>query len=402
MKEREVVIVDGARSAFGKMNGGLRTKHNTDIAADVINGLLEKTSILERGKVDSLFAGAAAINAYTRLMARYIVLQSKLPDDCAGTFVEMQCGSAITCLNHAAWKIKMGMSDVAIVGGMESYSGFPIIFSSEVSDGMPQAPVPLKSSSMTPNKERDINMVAISDKMADRWNISREACDEFAVRSQVRLNEAYKSGLIGPEIVPIVLPATKKTPEIIFDRDEQPRPETTIEALSKLRAINLNGVTTAGNASGRNDGAAFLLVMTAEKAAELGYTPYARWIGGGHSGCQEDYMGIGPVYSSLKALKNVGLTVGDMDVFECNEAFAAQNLSVIKEIEHQSGQKIDMEKWNPNGGAIAIGHPNGASGARITWFAMKQLEKSGGKYACVTSCCGGGLGTTALIENLRR
>ena len=161
-------------------------------------------------------------------------------------------------------------------------------------------------------------------------------------------------------------------------------------------------MTTAGNASGRNDGAAFLLVMTAEKAKEYGYTPIAKWIGGAHHGVQEDYMGIGPAYSNLKALKQLGLKVSDIDVVECNEAFAAQNLSVIREMEALSGEKIDMERWNPNGGAIAIGHPNGASGARISMFAMRQLEKTGGKYGIISSCCGGGLGTSAIIENLRR
>ena len=175
-----------------------------------------------------------------------------------------------------------------------------------------------------------------------------------------------------------------------------------MEGLAKLRSVNKDGVTTAGNASGRNDGAAFLLVMTAEKAKEYGYEPIARWVTGAHHGVQEDYMGIGPAFYNLKAMRQAGLSIQDVDVFECNEAFAAQNLSVIREMESQTGCQINQEKWNPNGGAISIGHPNGASGARITMFAMRQLMQTGGRYGVVSSCCGGGLGTTAIIENLKR
>jgi acetyl-CoA C-acetyltransferase len=174
-----------------------------------------------------------------------------------------------------------------------------------------------------------------------------------------------------------------------------------MEGLSGLRAVG-GGVTTAGNASGINDGAAFVLMMSAEKAKELGYTPYARWVMGADIGVEPKYMGIGPAFSNAKALKLAGLSAADMDVWECNEAFAAQNLAVIKELENLTGHAIDMEKWNPNGGAIAIGHPNGASGARISQFAMKQLEKTGGRYGIISSCCGGGHGTTTIIENLRR
>lgn len=398
---REVVIVDGARSAFTNFGGSLRTLASVDIASKVVDGLLERTGILERGMVDSLMAGCALGDMKSKDTARYIVLQSKLPLECSGTFVEMQCGSALTSLNHAAWKILTGMSEVAVVGGMESYSTMTAKFpmSRPQYKLIPPYPIAL---ALTPNQERNIDMVSVSDKMAVKWNITREEADAYACRSQERLAAAYKNGITGGEIVPITLPATKKTPEVVVDRDEFPRPGTTLEALSKLRAVNRDGVTTAGNASGRNDGAAFLLVMTAEKARQYGYTPMAKWIGGAHYGVQEDYMGIGPAFSNLKALKQLGLSVDDIDVVECNEAFAAQNLSVIREMEAQSGKKIDMERWNPNGGAIAIGHPNGASGARISMFCMRQLEKTGGKYGIISSCCGGGLGTTAVIENLRR
>lgn len=189
---------------------------------------------------------------------------------------------------------------------------------------------------------------------------------------------------------------------MVIDKDEFPRPSTTLEGLAKLRSVLPEGVTTAGNASGRNDGAAFLLMMSADKAKELGYEPLARWVMGADVGVAPHEMGIGPAFSNLKAMKLAGLKVSDFDVFECNEAFAAQNLSVIREMEAQSGTTIDQEKWNPNGGAISIGHPNGASGARITIFAMNELLRTGGKYGVISSCCGGGLGTTVIIENLKR
>lgn len=398
---REVVIVDGARSAFANFGGGLKTLASVDIASCVVDGLLERTGILERGTVDSLIAGCALGDMKSKATARYIVLQSKLPTECSGTFVEMQCGSAITGLNHAAWKILSGMADVVIVGGMESYSTMTAKFPMSRPQYKLIPPYPV-APALTPNGERNIDMVSISDKMAVKWSITREEADAYAARSQARLAKAYEKGITGGEIIPITIPGNRKTPEVVVDRDEFPRPGTTVEALAKLRAVNKDGVTTAGNASGRNDGAAFLLVMTAEKAEQYGYTPIARWVGGAHAGVQEDYMGIGPAYSNLKALKHLGLTLDDIDVYECNEAFAAQNLSVIREMEHQTGKAIDQEKWNPNGGAIAIGHPNGASGARIAMFAMRQLEQTGGRYGIVSSCCGGGLGTTAIIENLKR
>ena len=398
---REVVIVDGARSAFTNLGGGLKTLASVDIASQVVDGLLDRTGILERGAVDSLIAGCALGDMKTKAIARYIVLQSKLPLECSGTFVEMQCGSAITGLNHAAWKIMTGMADVVIVGGMESYSTLTAKFPMSRPQYKLIPPYPV-AQGLTPNVQRNIDMVSISDKMAVKWNVSRTEADEFAVRSQQRLAEAYRKGITGDEIIPITIPATRKTPETVVNKDEFPRPDTTMEGLAKLRSVNKDGVTTAGNASGRNDGAAFLLVMTAEKAKEYGYEPIARWVTGAHHGVQEDYMGIGPAFSNLKAMRQAGLSIQDVDVFECNEAFAAQNLSVIREMESQTGCQINREKWNPNGGAISIGHPNGASGARITMFAMRQLMQTGGRYGVVSSCCGGGLGTTAIIENLKR
>lgn len=399
---REVVIVDGARSEFGKLGGGLKSLTGAQISAQVIQGLMERTQCKERGvKIDSLLCGSAVCDRDTTNPARYIAQLAGLPWDVAATFVEMQCGSAITSLNHAAWKILAGMSDVALVGGFEDFSNVPAFFSTTQT---PYRQIPPRAIQrrVTPNRERDTSMIINSDKMAAKWGVSREQCDDYAYRSQMRLQEAYRSGVIGPEIVPITIPATENSPEMVMDKDEHPRPNITREALGALPALFEGGVTTAGNASGVNDGAAFLLVMTAEKAKEYGYTPYAKWIGGAHAGYREDFMGVSPAISHLKACKQLGLKITDIDVNESNEAFAAQQLSAINEMYNQTGIRVDENKWNVNGGAIAIGHANGASGARISIFCMRELEKRGGKYGIIESCCGGGQGTTAVIENLRR
>jgi len=201
--------------------------------------------------------------------------------------------------------------------------------------------------------------------------------------------------------MPISVSQGKKKPPIEFSVDEFPRAETTMEGLAKLPpAFIKDGTVTAGNSSGRNDGAAFVLMMTKEKALELGYKPWAKWLAGGDYGVDPTIMGIAPAYAVPMALKRAGIKMSQLDVIECNEAFAVQNLAVAAELEKQTGDKVDFEKWNPNGGAICYGHPNGASGARIGIFTMRELQKKGGKYGCFSSCCGGGLGVAAVIENL--
>ena len=397
---REIVFVDGYRSAFGRNGGSLRGFAGSEIAAKVLRGLLDRTGIMERGGVDAVYAGCALKDSIAVDPARYAMLEAGMPVEIPATFVEMQCGSAITAINNAACCMAMGMFDVAIVGGMESWSRRVALFPTwtEPYRQIPPIAIPER---LAPTDEENIPMLQVSDGLARQWDISREECDEYACMSQHRLAEAYQKGITGSEIIPIVIPATRKTPEIIVDKDEFPRPQTTMEGLAKLKSVLPGGVTTAGNASGMNDGAAFLLMMTREKAEELGYVPMARWVSGCAVGVRPSLMGIGPAYSALKALSMAGLSVEDVDVFECNEAFASQNLAVRKEMEKQSGRPIDMEKWNPNGGAISIGHPNGASGARIGMFAMRQLELTGGRYGVFSSCCGGGHGTTTVIENLR-
>lgn len=401
MSRREVVFIDGARTAFGTLGRTLKTFTMEKLGGLALKGLLEKTKIVERGTVDAVFAGSA-IGATSALNpARWVALASGLPQSTSASYVEMQCGSAIDAINHAAWRILAGQADVMIAGGMESYSQACARFSMSSEPYRMIPPMPI-SVSLSPTLDpATMNMGLTAEALQQMYGISREAQDEFGLRSQVLAKKAIDAGYFLDEIVPVMVPQGKKNPPLEFKVDEHPR-MTTLEALSALPpAFSKTGTVTAGNASGRNDGAAFVLMMSREKAEELGYKPMAKWLAGGDYGVDPKIMGIGPSYAIPIALKRAGLKLADMDVMECNEAFAVQNLAVIKELENQTGEKVEMDKWNPNGGAIAYGHPNGASGARICLLTMKELIRKGGKYGFFSSCCGGGLGVATVVENLQ-
>jgi acetyl-CoA C-acetyltransferase len=384
------------------MGGTIRDIGASKLASIGIRGLVEKTKVTEKGKVDSVFLGSAAHCSLAMNPARWATLDAGLGYETSASYVEMQCGSAIDAVNHAAWKILAGAADVIIAGGMESYSQIPARFSMSTQPYRLIPPMPLKMT-LSPVPEEQLVMGITAENLQEMYAIPREASDEFAYNSQMRAKEAWEKGKFEGEIVPVVIPATRKTPEIVFDKDEHIRPDTTLEGLAKLGpAFKKDGTVTAGNASGRNDGSAFLLMMSAARAEELGYTPMARWIAGADYGVDPKIMGIGPAYAVVNALKLAGLSLADMDVMECNEAFAVQNLAVIKELEKQTGTTVDMDKWNPLGGAIAYGHPNGASGARVGMFTMRELIRRGGRYGFFSSCCGGGLGVATIIENLQR
>ncbi len=399
---RNAVLVDGVRTGFGRIGGGLKQFTLTDLASFAINGLLKKTQIEERGKVEGLYLGSAMYDGQTQAPARFSVLKSNLPIDVWTDFIERQCGSGIECINQAAANLMVGNADVMIAGGAESFSQISAKVSMATEPYKMTPPTVFWPQKLSPKEEDAIDMITTAENLAKMYNITREECDAFACRSQARAAAAWEKGYFNEEIVPVIIPATKKTPEIAFAKDEFMRPETTLEGLAKLKSVKPEGVTTAGNASGRNDGASMVLMMTEEKAKELGYEPYARFVQAGNSALDPKIMGLGPVGATCDALKRAGLTFDDIDLWECNEAFAAQNLAVLREFEKINGKPIDEDKWNVNGGAISFGHPNGASGPRITMFAMRELERRGGRYAVITSCCGGGLGVTAIIENLRR
>ena len=396
---KNVVFIDGVRTPFGKMGGGLRQFYPAELGGKAIRGLLDRTGIMERGGVDCVFFGAALHDGKCNNIARYAALCAGMPHDVTASFIETQCGSAIDCVNHAAWKIATGNADVVIVGGCESHSQRFAKFSMSVEPYKQIPPMPIQNA-LSPVKEEATDMIYNSDLMAKQWGITREDCDKFALRSQKLACEAIESGWLDDQIIPVTIPATRKTPEIVISKDEHPRKDSTLEGLAKLRPVYEGGVTTAGNSSGKNDGASCILMMSEDKAKELGYTPVARWIGSAEGGSDPRVMGIAAAYSNIKLMKKFGLGLNDIDVYECNEAFAAQNLSVIREMEKQLGGTIDMDRWNPHGGAIAYGHPNGASGTRIGIFTMRQLTRTGGKYGLFSSCCGGGIGVSTLIERI--
>ena len=395
---KNIVIVDGVRTPFGRLGGGLRQFHPADLAAIAIEKLMERTA-LDAKEVDAVYLGSANGDARCPNFARFASLKAGLPYETSAVAVEMQCGSAIACMNHAAYRILAGDADCVIVGGAESFSQRFYKFSSS-QEPYKMLPPTAFTSNLAPNKEDNIIMLEVSDLMAKTWGITREECDQFALRSQMLAKNAMENGFLDNQVIPVVIPATKKTPEVVVDKDEHPRPQSTLEGLAKLRAINEGGVTTAGNASGRNDGGAAILVMTEEKAKALGYTPIARWVAGADVGVDPKLMGIGPAYSNMKVLDKLGMKPSDIDVYECNEAFAAQNLGVIRQMEAMSGQTINMDTWNPNGGAIAFGHPNGASGARIALSAVRHMENTQGQFGLISSCCGGGIGVSALFERI--
>lgn len=406
MTDREVVLIDGARTAFGRLGGSLKDITAEELGSIALKGLVDKTKICERGVVDSVFAGSAFHMARAIDPARWIVLDAGLPVTTTASFIEVQCGSAIDAINHAAWKILCGHADVIIAGGMESFSQLPFKFSSSPTPYRITPPKVLEYQLQpTPKEGRaylPFEMGLTAENLHEMYNISRQEQDDFAFRSQTLAKKAIDAGYFVDEIVTVSVPQGKKKPPMEFKKDEHPRLES-LEALAKLPpAFKKDGTVTAGNSSGLNDGSAFVLMMTAEKANELGYQPYARWICGAEAAVDPSIMGIAPAYAIPIALKRAGMKLSDMDVVECNEAFAAQNLAVIKELEKQTGEKVIMDRWNPLGGAIAFGHANGASGARCAMFAMRQLERTGGKYGLFSACCGGGQGVVTIIENLRR
>lgn len=394
---KKIVIVDGVRTPFGRLGGGLRQFHAADLAAISIRELMKKTC-LDPKEIDAVYMGSAKGDARCPNFARYASLLAELPYEASAASVEMQCGSAIACINHAAYRILAGDADCVVVGGAETFSQMYFKFPSS-QDPYKMAPPTAFAHDLSPKAEDNPIMIQVADAMAKKWGITREECDAFALRSQKLSQNAMESGFLDNQVVPVVIPATKKTPEIVVAKDEHPRPQTTAEGLAKLRAIYEGGVTTAGNASGRNDGGAVLLMMTEEKAKALGYTPIARWVTGSDVGVDPKFMGIGPAYSNMKILNRMGMKPSDISVYECNEAFAAQNLGVIRQMEIMSGETIQMDSWNPNGGAISFGHPNGASGARIAMSAIRHMENTGGQFGLISSCCGGGIGVSALFEN---
>ena len=303
---KKIVIVDGVRTPFGRLGGGLKQFHTADLGAMAIEALMKKTQ-LDAREIDAVYFGTANGDARCPNPGRFASLQAGIPYEASAVSVEMQCGSAIAAINHGAYRIMAGDADCIVVAGAESFSQYYCKFPTSIEPYKMTIPAAFPKK-LAPKPEDDIIMVQVADLMAKTWGVSRQECDAYALRSQQLSTAAMTNGFLDNQIVPVVLPATKKTPEIVIDKDEHPRPQTTEEGLAKLRAIYEGRVTTAGNASGRNDGGAALLMMTEEKAKALGYTPIARWVCGADVGVDPKLMGIGPAYSNMKILQMIQIS----------------------------------------------------------------------------------------------
>lgn len=391
---KEVVIVSACRTAIGKFGGSLKDVPAADLGAIVIEEAIKRASI-DKAIVDEVVMGNVLQAAQGQNPARQAMIKAGLPVETPAMTINKVCGSGLRCVSLAAQMIKAGDADVIVAGGMENMSAAPyaipkarygyrmgngVLVDTMIKDGLWDA-------------FNDYHMGITAENVAEQFGVSREDQDALGARSQQKACEAIKSGAFKDQIVPVVIHGKKG--DTVFDTDEFPREGTTVESLAKLKpAFKKGGTVTAGNASGINDGAAAFVVMSAEKAAELGLKPMAKVVSYASAGVDPSIMGIGPVPSSRKALEKAGLTADDLSLVEANEAFAAQSVYVVREL------GLDMSKVNIHGGAIALGHPIGASGARILVTLLYGLKEVGGKYGLATLCIGGGQGTACIVENI--
>ncbi len=389
---KEAFIVAGFRSAVGKAKkGGFRFYRPDDLAADVIKHLLKSVPQLDPHKVDDLIVGNAVPEAEQGLqMGRMIALQC-LPIEVPGETVNRYCASGVDTIATAVARIQAGMADCIIAGGTESMSMVPVT-------GWKLSP---NYKIAKEHPEYYLGMGLTAEEIAKDYKISREDQDEFSYNSHMKAVNAIQNGYFKDQIVPIEVEETyledgkRKVRKYIVDTDEGPRPDTSLEALAKLKPVfAANGTVTAGNSSQTSDGAAFVLVMSEEMMKELNLKPIARLVSFSLAGVDPRIMGIGPVEAVPKALKKAGMKLDDLDLIELNEAFAAQSLAVVREL------NFDNEKLNVNGGAIALGHPLGCTGAKLTVQILNELKRRNKKYGMVTACVGGGQGVAAIFERL--
>ncbi|MDP2839578.1 MAG: thiolase family protein [Syntrophales bacterium] len=393
---KEVYIVDGVRTPIGRMGGALSGFRPEELAAFALKGLIEKTKI-DPAIVEDVLIGHACTNNAAVNIGRWAVLKAGFPVSVTAQTVERQCGSSLQTLNSAAMAIMAGFGDVYIAGGCESWSNAPYLMERQKVP-FSLAPNAFIGREVGPTPETNAPMGIVAEILAEEWGVSREEQDAFGLRSQTLAIKAIEAGYFKDEIVPVTIPQRKGDP-IIFDRDEHPR-ETTMEKLAALKPVfKKGGTVTAGSSSGMNDGGVAILLMAKERCEALGLKPLGRFVTCALAGVEPKYMGIGPAYAIPKALERAGLKLADMDVVECNEAFASQTLAVMNEL-RKNGHAVDSEKWNPYGGAIAFGHPNGMSGGRLSLAVLKYLHRTGGRYGLATLCIGGGQGIATIFERI--
>ena len=389
---KEIVIASACRTAIGTMGGSLKNTPVVDLGTIVIKEAINRAGIKPED-VDEVLMGCVLQAAQGQSVARQAAVYAGIPVEKPALTLNNLCGSGLKCVNLAADMIEAGDAEVLVVGGMESMTRAPYVVPNG-RYGYRMGPGEFLDTMICDGLQDTFNhyhMGITAENVAEQWGITREAQDEFAANSQKKAVEAIEAGRFKDEIVPV--PIKVKKQEVMFDTDEHPRKGVTAEGLAKLRpAFKKDGTVTAGNASGINDGAAALVIMSAEKAEELGVKPIARYVGGASAGCDPSIMGVGPIYAVRKAFEKTGKTMDDMDLIELNEAFAAQSLAVCKDLE------VPMEKCNVNGGAIALGHPVGCSGARILVSLIYELQRRGEKTGLASLCVGGGMGVAAIVE----
>lgn len=391
---KNVVIASAVRTAIGKFGGSLKNESVVDLGATVVKEALKRANVKPE-QVEEVVFGHVLQAGHGQNPARRIALAAGIPQEVPGFTINKLCGSGLRAITLATQMIKAGDADIVVAGGVEvmSASAYGILdarwgermghskfYDLMLRDGLIDTTL-------------DYHMGVTAENIAERWGISREEQDEFAVRSQTLAEQAIKSGRFKDEIVPVTI-KTKKG-EFVFDTDEDPRPGTTKETLAKLRpAFKKGGTVTAGNASGINDGAAAVIIMSEDKAKELGIKPLARVVSYGSKGVDPAIMGYGPVGATKVALERANLEVKDLDLIEANEAFASQSIAVARDL------GFDMDKVNVNGGAIALGHPVGCSGARILTTLLYEMQRRDAKRGLATLCIGGGQGAAIIVERM--
>ncbi len=389
---KKIVLAGACRTAIGKMGGALSTTPAPVLGSIVIREALNRAGVAPEN-VDHVYMGCVIQAGLGQNVARQASIKAGLPVETPAVTVNVVCGSGLNCVNMAAQMIVAGDADIVVAGGMENMSMAPYaMMQGRYGYRMNNATmVDTMVNDALWDAFNNYHMGITAENVAEQWGITREQLDEFSAKSQQKACAAIEAGTFKEEIVPVEVKQKKQT--VVVDTDEGPRPGTTAESLARLRpAFKKDGIVTAGNASGINDGAAAIVVMSEEKAKELGVTPMATWVAGALGGVDPAIMGVGPVAATKKVFAKTGLTIDDMDLIEANEAFAAQSLAVAHDLE------FDMSKVNVNGGAIALGHPVGASGCRILVTLLHQMQRQDAKKGLATLCIGGGMGCATIVE----
>ncbi|MEQ8407239.1 MAG: 3-oxoadipyl-CoA thiolase [Gammaproteobacteria bacterium] len=398
----EAFIYDGGRSAFGRHAGALAPVRPDDLLAHIIKSVVERNAFSLEAYEDVIMGNTNQAGEDCRNVARFAALRAGMPVEVAGLTVNRLCASGLAAALTAANGVKVGEGNLFVAGGVESMSRAPLVLSKAQSPfdrGQEIADSTLGARFTNPEFAKAFgndSMPQTADNIAADLGISRADSDAYAAGSQAKYEAARADGFYKDEIIPIDVPQGRKKPPVTVDADEHPRPASDLDALSGLRTLFEGGVVTAGNASGINDGAAALIIGNREIGEKFGVKPRARIIAGAAAGVEPRVMGLGPVFAIRKALQRANLSLSDMDIIEINEAFATQVLGCLQLLD------IDFNdsRVNPNGGAIAVGHPLGASGARIAMTTLRQLERSGGRYAAISLCIGIGQGLAAIIERV--